>query len=42
MIKSFKWLLSQNHQADKADILQEAYGAPGFIKKLKSFQLDHN
>ena len=27
--------------ADLADILQEAYGAPPYIKWLKSFQSDH-
>ena len=26
---------------DMADILQEAYGAPPYIKQLKSFQLDN-
>ena len=28
-------------QADKADSLQEAYGAPRYIKELKSFRTDH-
>ena len=27
----------QNHQADMADILQKVYGAPPYIKWLKSF-----
>ena len=30
--KPFRSLLLQNHQADLADILQEAYGAPRYIK----------
>ena len=40
MIKTFKNLLLRNHQADEADILQEAYGAPPYIKYLKLFRLD--
>ena len=30
--KPFKTLFLQNHQADYADILHEAYGAPSYIK----------
>ena len=32
--KIFKPLLLQNHWADLADILHEAYGAPSYIKQL--------
>ena len=39
--KTFKQLLLQNHCANKADILHEAYGAPSCIKQLKSFRSDH-
>ena len=38
MEKKFKRLLFQNHRADEADILHEAYGAPSYIK---SFRSDH-
>ena len=41
MVETNKMTSTQNHQADKADILQEAYGTPRYIKQLKSFQLDH-
>ena len=41
MIKTFKRLLLQNYCANKADILHEGYGAPYYIKKLKSFRSDH-
>ena len=33
--------LPQNYQAYKADILQEAYGTPLYIKQLKSFRSDY-
>ena len=36
MVKIFKRLLLQNHQADLADILHEAYGALPYIKSLRS------
>ena len=39
--KTFKRLLLQNHRADLADILQEAYGARPYIKQLKSFRSNH-
>ena len=41
MVKPFKRLLLQNYWADMADILQKAYGAPPYIKEVKSFRLDH-
>ena len=34
-------LVFQNHKADMADILYEAYGTPPYIKYLKSFRSDH-
>ena len=40
MVKTFKRLLFQNQWANLADILQEAYGAPPYIKQLKLFRSD--
>ena len=40
MVKEFKQLLFQNQWANLADILQEAYGAPPYIKSLKLFPSD--
>ena len=33
--------LFQNHLPDMADIFHKAYGAPPYIKQLKSFLLDN-
>ena len=41
MVKTIQMTPLQNHQADLAYILQEAYGAPRYIKQLKSFRSDH-
>ena len=39
--KTFKRLLLQNYCANELDILHKAYGAPYYIKWLKSFRSDH-
>ena len=40
MVKIIQMILLQNQWANLADILQEAYGVPLYVKQLKLFRSD--